>query len=104
MFVCVYRRRFLTTPQVVGDRPAIISAPDYKVRTSLQYDSQAQQHSRTAAFKAEPYKEQLLNAFNADRRRIPLDLRNDGSQLRTYWKDMIASIREPVDEKMYDLG
>lgn len=32
-----------------------------------------------------------------------MDRSTDGSALRTYWKDMIASIREPTDEKIFQI-
>jgi len=70
------------------------------MRRSTQYKSQAQHHEASAIYKAAPYKEQLSEAYNADRRRVPVDKAHDGTALRTYWKDMIGSIREPTDGKM----
>jgi hypothetical protein len=97
------RRRFLTTPQTAGERPSIISGPDYKMRRSTEYKSQGVYHEATNNYKAVPYKEQLLDAYNADRRRVPVDKASDGSALRQYWKDMIGSIREPTDSKIFDI-
>ena len=98
----VFRRRprFLTTPQAVHERPQIITGPGYKSRNSLEYKTQSQHHETVANHKAQPYKEQLLDAYNADRRRVPVSKEHDGSSLRTYWKGMIGSIREPTDAKM----
>lgn len=97
------RRRFLTTPQSANERPMIIVGPDYKMRRSTEYKSQGVHHEATNNSKPIPYKEQLLDAYNADRRRVPVDRASDGSGLRTYWKDMISSIREPTDSKIFDI-
>lgn len=97
------RRRFLTTPQSAGDRPKIITGPDYKVRRSTEYQSQATQHEAASNSKPLPYKEQIENAYNADRRRVPVDLNSDGTALRSYWKGMLSSIREPIDSKIFEI-
>ena len=94
------RPRFLTTPQSANTRPQIITGPEYKMRRSTEYKSQGVHHETTNNYKAAPYKEMLLDAYNADRRRVPVAKEHDGSSLRTYWKDMINSIREPTDAKM----
>lgn len=70
------------------------------MRRSTEYKSQAVHHEAQNNHKAVPYKEQILDAYNADRRRVPTDKATDGKDLRKYWKDMIASIREPTDAKM----
>jgi len=97
------RRRFLTTPQSAGERPQIIVGQDYKMRRSVEYASQGVHHEATNNYKAVPYKEQLSDAYNADRRRVPVDPKTDGTGLRDYWKDMISSIREPTDEKIFQI-
>merc|ERR1712072_203037 len=97
------RRRFLTTPQAANERPSIITGPEYKMRRSTEYKSQGVHHEATNNYKAVPYKEQLLDGYNADRRRVPVDRATDGTPLRQYWKDMIASIREPVDAKIFEI-
>jgi len=97
------RRRFLTTPQSANDRPSIITGPEYKMRRSTEYKSQGVYHEIANNNKPASYKEQVLDAYNADRRRVPLDRSTDGSGLRTYWKDMIGSIREPTDAKIFDV-
>lgn len=97
------RRRFLTTPQSASERPQIVTGPEYKMRRSTEYKSQAVHHEAQNNHKAVPYKEQLLDAYNADRRRVPTDKATDGKDLRKYWKDMIASIREPTDAKIFDI-
>jgi len=97
------RRRFLTTPQSASERPQIVTGPEYKMRRSTEYKSQAVHHEAQNNYKAVPYKEQILDAYNADRRRVPTDKATDGKDLRKYWKDMIASIREPTDAKIFDI-
>jgi len=97
------RRRFLTTPQSANERPAIIVGPEYKMRRSTEYKSQAVHHEATNNYKPAPYKEQLLDGYNADRRRVPVDRETDGTPLRQYWKDMISSIREPTDAKIFEI-
>lgn len=97
------RRRFLTTPQSSNERPAIISGPDYKMRRSVEYKSQAVHHEAANNNKPVPYSEQLRDGYNADRRRVPVDRATDGAPLRQYWKDMVTSIREPTDTKIFEI-
>lgn len=80
-------------------RPPLPESEDPQLATKHQND-QSQHHETVSNYKAQPYKEQLMDAYNADRRRVPVSKEHDGAALRTYYKGMIGSIREPTDAKM----
>jgi len=99
--VQMQRTRYLTTPQSPHERPIITRGPEYKFTNSVEYKSQAEHHQQLNNCRPATYKEQIAEAYDADRRRVPTV---DGhSAIKTEFDGITKEIQDPIDAKLYDI-
>jgi len=102
--VQMQRTRYLTTPQSPYERPIITRGPEYKWNNSVEYKSQADHHQQQNNCRPTTYTEQIAEAYDADRRRVPtVAPSKDTPNIKSEFESITSEIRDPIDRKLYDI-